>query len=244
MPSVYAACPSTRDFSVQYVESLFLTRYPGPMAWSALLNQDIQTARNLICERFLKSGMDFLLMHDSDATWHPDAIARLASRNLPAVTGMIFMRRIPPIPSVGQHTAIYADGSHIYSFGETVNRLLAMNKAGRFNDCSRNEILFDPRADDLQEIDGAGAHFMLIRRDVIEKIGSPWYVCTEHNSGEGFDFCRRAQAAGFKLYADWSVFTGHVAGPGITLGVREFLACWAEQVDIPWTSMKGVSWTA
>jgi hypothetical protein len=64
---------------------------------------------------------------------------------------------------------------------------------------------------------------MLLRRDALEKMGPPWYVCSNPNAGEDFDFCRRLKAAGFDLFVDYSVFTGHVAGPGIELGLREFM---------------------
>lgn len=225
-PSVYLACPTTRDFSAQYVESLWMSRYPGTLSWMPIVGQDIQTARNLICERFLKSGMDYLLMHDSDATWDREAIARLVSHGMPVVTAMIFMRRLPPIPSIGmRHGGQTVEGSQLYTFRPTVDRLLEMDKAGTFDQQERNEFTL-PKLDSLQEIDGAGAHFMLIRRDVIEKIRAPWYVASSLNGGEDFDFCRRVQKAGFKLYADFSVYTGHVAGPGITLGLREFIMCW------------------
>ncbi len=225
-PSVYAACPSTRDFSAQYVESLWLTRYHGRLGWTPIVGQDIATARNLICERFLKSGFDYLLMHDSDATWHPEAISRLVSHAAPVVTGIIFMRRLPPVPSIGEKVGgATVEGAQMYSFKKTVERIQQMDRTGAFRNETRNEILL-PELNSLEKIDGAGAHFMLIRRDVIEKIRAPWYVPSALNAGEDFDFCRRVQKAGFELYADWSVFTGHVAGPGITLGVREFLMCW------------------
>ncbi len=240
--SVFMACPTTRDFSVQYVESIFLTRLKGSLHWTSIVGQDIMTARNLIVERFLQSNCEYLLMHDSDATWNQDAVQRLVERQVQAVTPLIFMRRIPPTPPLGKLVSHTPGGDSVYSFAETVNRLIAMNNAHAFDKCDRNEILFDKSPEDMQVIDGAGAHFMLLHRSALEAIGAPWYQCTEKNAGEDFDFCRRLAKAGIPLYLDWSVFTGHVAGPGITLGVREFLASWDTTLPIPWAA-RNVTWT-
>jgi hypothetical protein len=205
-----------------------------------VVGQAIDTARNTICERFLKSEYDYLLMHDSDATWHPDAVERLVSRNLPFVTGLIFWRHLPTVPTIGKAVGISPEGGHMYSFAGTVERI---NKRiedeaqrGNVGTDTPNELCFPEQPDDIEEIDGAGMHFCLIRRDVIRKIGMPWFECSVTNSGEDFDFCRKVKKYGFKLYVDYSVFTGHVVGPGMEIGVREFLMGQGSgaKVDVLW----------
>lgn len=225
MPSVFLGTPSTREFSAAYVSSLWLTRFDGPAAWHTIGGQAIDIARNMIIKTFLSSGMDFLLMHDSDASWHPEAPARLVSRNLPVVTGIIFKRALPTFPTIGKDVgpSVQGDGTHLYNFAGTLKRINEIIDREKLTDAAKNELLFEPRAGDIQEIDGAGAHFMLIRRDVLEKIKEPWYQCTNPNAGEDFDFCRKVQAAGFKLYVDYSVFTGHIAGPAFEIGLREYI---------------------
>lgn len=224
MPSIYLGCPTTRDFSAQYVKSLWTSRFPGPMWWEPVIGQAVDLARNLIVEKFLKTNFDFLLMHDSDATWHPEAVKRLVSRNLPVVTGVIFLRKIPTIPTIGKYAGVDVEGHHLYSFADTCNRISErLDREGLTGDFD-NVQLFGESRDDLQEVDGYGAHFCLIRRDVLEAIKFPYYQCSSLNGGEDFYFCRQVQAAGFKSYVDYSVFTGHVAGPGIEFGAREFIA--------------------
>lgn len=203
--------------------------------WAPLHGQAIDVARNALVKNFLKSGMEFMLMHDSDATWHPDAVDRLAARNLPVVTGVIFKRGLPTVPTVGRFVGMGVSGACMYSFADTVNRIIEKVEREKIAADTKNELLFEAQADDIEEIDGCGAHFMLVRRDVVEKIGGPWFESTTINGGEDFDFCRKVQRAGFKLFVDYSVFTGHVVGPGMEIGVREFMLFRdKEKVDVPW----------
>lgn len=235
MPDVFIATPTTRDFSVQYVSSLWQTRIHGAAHWTAISGQAIDIGRNLLIKSFLKSGMDYLLMHDSDATWHPEAIDRLLSRNLPVVTAIIFKRSLPTVPTIGKLVGVGVTGAFMYGFADTMNKIVEKCEREHVAADTPNELLFDACEDDVHEIDGCGAHFYAIRRDVLEAIGDNWYQETSTNGGEDFAFCRKVQQAGFKLYADYSVFTGHVVGPGVEIGVREFML-FRDRVkaDVPW----------
>jgi GT2 family glycosyltransferase len=233
MTTVYIGTPATRDFSAQYVSSLWQTRIAASAAWVPVVGQAIDLGRNTICKRFLTSGFDYLLMHDNDATWHPDAIQRLVDRALPVVSGIIFKRALPTVPTIGVYAGTSVDGHQMYGFARTINRILdKVEKEGIPEE--KNELLYPEQPDDIQEIDGAGAHFMLIRRDVIEAIQYPWYECSTTNGGEDFDFCRKVHKAGFKMYVDYSVFTGHVVGPGVEIGLQQFLLYRDKHAEEPW----------
>jgi cellulose synthase/poly-beta-1,6-N-acetylglucosamine synthase-like glycosyltransferase len=226
MHGVFMGTPSTREFSAAYVMALFLTQLKGSLSWQTIQGQAIDVGRNALIRQFMRSKLDYLLMHDSDATWHPGAIQRLMDRNLPVVTGVIFKRNLPTVPTIGKDMgpSALSDGSHLYSFAGTINTINQVVKEYKIGGDTRNELLLPANQELVQEIDGAGAHFMLIRRDVLEKMPDPWYECTSGpNAGEDFDFCRKVQRAGFKLCCDFSVFTGHVLGPGLELGLREFM---------------------
>lgn len=229
---IYLGTPTTRDFSAQYVSSLWQTRIYGGAAWTPVLGQAIDIGRNSVVKRFLQTDFEYLLMHDSDATWHPDAVMRLASRNLPVVTAVIFKRGLPTVPTIGVYAGQSTEGHQMYGFAHTVNRIL--DKVER-DGLEVNEMLYPEKPDDIEEIDGCGAHFCLIRRDVIEAIPAPWYACSTVNGGEDFDFCRKVHKAGFKMYVDYSVFTGHVVGPGVEIGAKEFLMFRdKERINEPW----------
>jgi glycosyltransferase involved in cell wall biosynthesis len=224
MANVWLGTPTTRDFPAQYVRSLMQTRLDGLLGFDAVVGQAIDVGRNAVVQHFLqRAEFDYLLMHDSDATWHPEAVQRLAARNLPVVSAIIFKRGLPTVPTIGKQVGVSPQGTTMYSFADTVNRILEKVEQSRLPQDFSNELLFEEQPDDLVEVDGAGAHFMLLRRDVLEKIGYPWFACTSTNGGEDFDFCRRVKRAGFKLYADFSIFTGHVVGAGMEIGLKEFL---------------------
>lgn len=76
------------------------------------------------------------------------------------------------------------------------------------------------------EVDYAGTGFMMIRRNVIEKLAdsaetyegpdgrvSALYMTPVHNDGfesEDYHFCRKAREAGFKILMDPSISLGHI----------------------------------
>lgn len=227
MANVLIGAPSTRDLPIPYVRSLWTTVINGSLAWDIIYGQSVDNGRNALVDRFLKhkgyANFDYLLMHDTDATWEAGAVQRLVDRDLPVVTGMIFKRCIPTLPTAGKFVQISPDGHHMYSFKDTINKIKDVIDREKFDlDTMQNEITLDKHDNDIVEIDGAGAHFMLIRRDVLEKIGSNWYQCTRSGAGEDYDFCRKVKDAGFKIYADFSVYTGHHIGGMITVGLKEF----------------------
>lgn len=73
----------------------------------------------------------------------------------------------------------------------------------------------------FQEVDVVGTGFILIKREVLEKIKSPrfetWYDkenIDKHWSVD-FDFCMKAKAAGFKVFVDPMVEVGHIGNAPI-----------------------------
>lgn len=227
MTKVLIGAPTTRDLPVPYVRSLWTTSIKGSLAWDIVYGQSVDSGRNMLVDRFLNNksykDFDYLLMHDTDATWEAGAVQRLIDRDLPVVTGIIFKRSIPTLPTAGKFVSISPEGNHMYSFKETINKIKDVLDREKFViDNIKNELTLDRHDGDVVEIDGAGAHFMLIKREVLEKIGSNWYQCTKNGSGEDYDFCRKVLKAGYRIYADFSVFTGHHIGGMITVGLREF----------------------
>jgi hypothetical protein len=69
------------------------------------------------------------------------------------------------------------------------------------------------------EVDGAGTGCMLIRRDVFEALGHPWFRWPEwideekgtlERMSDDIDFCNRARDKGFKVVAHGNVRCGHI----------------------------------
>lgn len=98
----------------------------------------------------------------------------------------------------------------------------------------KNDFTLPFELNHLQEVDGCGAHFFLVKREVLEAIPYPWFQCTRDSAGEDFDFCRKVKKAGFKIYADFGLYTGHNVGGAVDIGVKEFLKFSDKQEDTLW----------
>jgi hypothetical protein len=228
MPSFYIGTPATRLPEWAHVASLMFTQKPEPgeglFYWDVVPGQAIDIGRTKVALKYMAcpGKPEFLLMADSDAGWDPATPLRLMSRNLPIVTGMIFKRGLPPVPTCGQFCGKTVTDDYMYDFGPTIKAILKRTD-GLVGEDTQNCLTLPEREDDLMEVDGAGCHFMMVRRDVWEKIKQPWFTAV-NNGGEDFRFCRKVKEAGFKIYADLSVYTSHIVGESIDFGLREFLA--------------------
>lgn len=220
---VMLGVPTTRGFSVDYIKSLWGTRLRGEAHWYAASGLAIDVARNIIVRRALDAGCDFLLMHDSDATWHPDAIARLVELNLPIVSAVVYQRRFPTVPFIGLYADTKENGDVMYSFRHAAERVIEVALSNNYEPGEETEpTLFDK--DVIEEVDAVGSHFVCIRRDVLESIEPPHYLTTHPPlAGEDFYFCRKAKEAGFPIYVNYAVHTGHIAGDGVVIGLRDFM---------------------
>jgi len=66
----------------------------------------------------------------------------------------------------------------------------------------------------LKEIDAAGTGCMLIKTDVFDKIGYPWFDYQVYDGytyyTEDVIFCRKAKKLGYRLFVDTSIRCGHI----------------------------------
>lgn len=79
----------------------------------------------------------------------------------------------------------------------------------------------DPLPTEPGEVDFVGAGFLLVQREVFEKIGGNWFDHLEFNGdrlSEDYSFCKRVKDAGFPIWLDPSVRLGHVKVVTITPG--------------------------
>jgi hypothetical protein len=79
-----------------------------------------------------------------------------------------------------------------------------------FKECNEQDAKFYldyPKG--LTEIEGVGMACTLIKRRVFETVPQPWYF-PHKVLGEDLSFCVRARAAGFRIYCDTTLISGHV----------------------------------
>lgn len=144
----------------------------------------IDIGRNRIVAKMLG---DYLLFLDDDTLPPKDIIVRLLSHKKDIVTALYFSRQAPFQPQI--------------------------YKKNKENDARYDTI---QNYQGMIEVDGCGLGACLIKKTVFEKLTKPYFSISlspetgERLMGEDFKFCRDAQMAGFKIYADTSIICGHI----------------------------------
>jgi hypothetical protein len=228
-PSLYLAYPYSRphpDHFLRSVVNLAATQEGfGEMHIKSVYGFALDAARNALMLGFLDSGLDYLLCVDNDCKFSPQAVLRLLSHNLPMAAGCMYTRSLPPRPTIGHYIGQATDGTHRYRYAEVVRRIL--HKAaehGVTDENAENDMVFPARPDDLLEVDGCGFHFVLIRRDVAAALAPPYFqFMGSTTAGEDYYFCRKVKAAGFPIYLDVAVQTGHIDSEDHDYGLKELL---------------------
>lgn len=159
------------------------------LQWFGRTDAPVDVARNVLVEGILKEHpqVTHFMWVDDDMVFAPDAIAKLLARDLPIVGGLCHNRRHPYQPILMRRV----DGSIGYSY------------------------VYDWPEGELVEVDATGAAFLLVKREVFEKLAAtlpkeeqPFTM--DKNGGEDVRFCERAKDAGFSIFVDTSVSVGHV----------------------------------
>jgi hypothetical protein len=185
-----------------------------------------------------KLEKDWLFFMDDDQTFPPETLLRLLSWDLPIVSGLYFKSPGKPVPHLygydHEEERKYPEGheqaDHFYMAG--VNEVAAY--LTRFGDQIKNgaaTALLPATRADLIECDGVGGGCLLIHRRVFEAMEKPYFQCNPGTFiGEDFYFCRKAQAAGFKIFVDPGIICGHRQKD--LIGYRHFMN-WYSMANVP-----------
>lgn len=122
---------------------------------------------------------------DDDMVVPPGGLLRLLSHNVPIVGGLYYGRIPPHLPVVYRHVE---DNQWV-----PVTEFCA----------------------GLQEVDAIGAGFLLIQREVLEKMARPWFEFSD-KMGEDMYFCEEARKLGYKILLDADIKCGHLSMMEIT----------------------------
>ena len=228
---LFVAIPYSRPYYGETIRSFLFSKPVEGMIFKDKYGFAIDAARNYLADSFLNDERkpEYLLFVDNDASFHPLAIERLMERNLPMVCGVMFTRELPPRTTCGEYIGRTKSGKELYRWSGFVKTVIRYMRKHKY-EAKRNNLLFPKSDDDLVKIDGCGMHFTLIRRDVFEKVRKPYFLMGgKTGAGEDFYFCRKVREAGFDIYADLSVMTGHVIQEGdmdsvfLDIGIRELM---------------------
>lgn len=180
--------PRGKDgFTWEWIEKMLKMFATHPAKYIPLSEQRPHAqARNSIVQRFLASDAEYLLWIDSDTLWEEGDIQLLMDTldaGADIATGIQF-----------------ATSEHHMPLIRKLN--LALGVMEPFYKLPNDTKPFP--------IGGCGFGFVLMKREVLEKIKEPWF---EFRSGfsEDLYFCVRALQAGFKIYANPTVMVGHIA---------------------------------
>ena len=147
--------------------------------------EPIDWNRNEQVRRFLSTGYTHLFFLDSDSVPMSGTIECLLFHDKPAI--------IAPNLCFMQR--------------EAKVRQMTFTKPGTVDH-------FEHEEQTPQIIGASGMSGLLVRREVLEKIGDPWFQFHYDNDGkilvgEDIDFYRKMAEAGYDLWCDWSLVPSH-----------------------------------
>ncbi len=170
--------------------SLWRTRWPENAEVEIALSsaQWVCNAMKQMVEKHLKWGADFIVLLATDVGWRPDDIKKLIEYNFPIVSGWASGRCAP----FNCHVC------DAYDKEKDAFRVVQkpMERKG------------------VEQIVANGGELIVFRKDIFEKIPSPWFFGTEmigkdRMSTEDYFFAKKAMQYGVDMYVDWDVKLQH-----------------------------------
>ena len=160
---------------------------------------------------------DFFLSVDSDVEFSPEDVAALVNRGVDVVSGAYQHRKDKSVMVAGMYSG-------------TPGLVVA------------NASFLPWHLTGLRAVDWVGAGFLLVRREVFERMAYPWFsevVVTHHVdgvsyspwAGEDVGFCLTAQKAGFKIYVDCDIKVNHLTLPPFVVGEENINQCRREVME-------------
>lgn len=151
----------------------------------------VDQVRNLIADYTIKGNYDYVLTVDSDMVLPSSALTSLLDRNKGIVSGVYLKKELDKkIPEMYGGEVVDENGQTDYNW--------IISQQGN-----------------VVPIYTCGFGCVLIKREVLEKIGYPWFEY--HTSyefkdsiSEDTDFCLKALDKGYKIYLDTNVLCEHI----------------------------------
>ena len=186
---ILIAIPTARNIEASTFKAIYDLEKPDNaiVTFQYFYGYNVDQVRNLIADWVVK-GYDYLFSVDSDISFPPDTLKRLLNHDVDVVSGLYIQRK------PGEHTL------EIYETTAT---------GGTAN------IPYDRlRGRGLVEIAGCGFGCVLVKAEVMQTIGYPqfkYHSAIDHRDtvSEDTDFCTKARANGFHIWADTEILCDH-----------------------------------
>lgn len=185
---ILIAIPTTGQVEIDYVNSI--------LRLSRTVNADIQhssgslvyAARNDFVKTAIDGNYTHLLFIDSDMVFNADALNVLLYHDKDVISGSIFSRVKPYLPCFYNKLRLGEPGEI------EVERVKHLQNG-------------------LQEVEGVGTAFLLIKvkvfEDIIQKYNAYPFLPI-NGCGEDLSFCLKARGCGYKIFVDNDLTIGHI----------------------------------
>lgn len=187
--------PTARYIEVETFKSIYDQIVPANCEahFQYFWGYNVEQVRNIMVKWCLQNKFDYMLNVDSDIVMPPHALSRLMEiqDEKTAVTSGVYIQRKEgvKIPEVFVHNP---------------------STGGQMNMPIENV-----QGSDLIEVEGVGFGCCLVRTDVFQAVGNPWF---EYRSSidfskvvsEDVDFCTKARAKGYRVVVDTGLKLGHL----------------------------------
>jgi Glycosyltransferase like family 2 len=177
-----------------FMASLAGTRQPADTHLAVMASASVVENLNQIM-RQLRPEDEWVWILGDDHIWQPDCLINLLAaldENLDAdIIVPLVTKRNPP-----WHLVLFHETDQVHEDG------LPRWAPWPWEDIPEHGMF---------EVDAAGSAGMLVRRQVLDEIGDPWFESTNGTVlNEDVIFCRKARAAGFRVFATADVVMGHL----------------------------------
>lgn len=187
-----------------------LNKPPGTKL-TKVSSRPADAARNDIIRQVEK---DWLFFMDADQTFHPESLRKLLSWDLPVVSGLYFKSPGNPVPHCYKYSFQETKEGHsknAHMYGVVIDPIVSfLNKHLDAIKIGQEAVILPSTKEDLIECDGVGGGCLLVHRSVLKAMDPPYFQYNEGTFvGEDFYFCRKIQAARYKIFVDPGVICGH-----------------------------------
>lgn len=186
------------DYIKSLVDMVIFTQAKGHEIEFVNEHGGLFDARDRVCRKTMREHFDYMLQLDSDMTFPPDALCKLLERDKDVITGVYVGKGENHKPVLFTELHKDDENSGPYGLKHGLNELMK---------------------DDVFEVKGCGAGFLLVKEHVIRimLIHKHEWFRPYAGLGEDVSFCQRCTELGVKIYADRTIPMGHIKYTQYTL---------------------------
>jgi GT2 family glycosyltransferase len=191
---ILVAVPTVGQVQIEYVNSILRLSRATNANIIHSAGSLVYVARNNFVQQAIEEDYTHLCFIDSDMVFNADALNVLLWHDKDVISGSIFSRVAPYKPCFYEKLRLGEPGEVICEHVKTLQ-------------------------DGLQEVEGVGTAFTLIKTKVLKGIIEKFNVYPFQpilGYGEDLSFCVRARQCGFKIFVDNDLTIGHIGKVVVT----------------------------